>query len=138
MGAPVLTHRALPMTRSGQESRPKSASPDDGPAGPDTEPGSTLRYGDVDGHGYCGILTETDDGLRCYECAWIGAHLGLHVAKAHDIPARHHRVKHGYAVPKGSWPRRRATNCKRAQACGTPTTARSRAFVTWPKPTRPG
>ncbi len=60
-----------------------------------------LAYGDPDGHGHYGILEETAEGLRCHECEWVGAHLGLHVAKTHNLPAADYRVEHGLRRSKG-------------------------------------
>lgn len=68
---------------------------------PAPEPAPGLSYGDVDGHGRFGMLTEDASGLHCHECDWSGDHLGLHAAKAHELPARDYRVKHGLRRSKG-------------------------------------
>lgn len=62
---------------------------------------STLGFGDKDGFGRFGVLDEEETGLKCHECEWSGAHLGLHAAKAHELPARDYRVKHGLRRSKG-------------------------------------
>lgn len=60
-----------------------------------------LRYGDVDGYGFFGMVDETDQGIGCHQCEWRGAHLGLHVAKSHNLTAARYRVLHGLKRSKG-------------------------------------
>lgn len=82
----------------------KTPSPSEGAA---TRPsggagGSAPRQvGDPDGHGRYGVLDEDEEGLLCHECGWRGAHLGLHVYKAHGVTARAYRLEHGLRRSKG-------------------------------------
>ncbi len=61
----------------------------------------TLTFGDRDGFGKFGVLVEDEDGLKCHECGWVGRHLGLHTARAHDLPAADYRIRHGLRRSKG-------------------------------------
>ncbi len=76
------------------------ASPDD-LSEPMTGSGRPLTFGDRDGFGRFGMLDEDENGLKCHECEWRGAHLGLHTAKAHDLTAMAYRLKHGLRRSKG-------------------------------------
>lgn len=60
-----------------------------------------LAFGDRDGFGRFGMLDEDETGLKCHECGWRGAHLGLHTARAHDLAAADYRIKHGLRRSKG-------------------------------------
>lgn len=54
-----------------------------------------MKYGDVDGHGIYGQLTEgTSGGLVCHECGAERAFLGRHV-RVHGLTAATYRAKHG-------------------------------------------
>lgn len=54
-----------------------------------------MRVGDRDGFGEFGVLDESSDGLLCHECGRRFAHLGLHVIRAHGVPADAYRQAHG-------------------------------------------
>lgn len=56
-----------------------------------------MRVGDRDGFGEFGVLDESSDGLLCHECGRRFAHLGLHVTRAHGLPAAAYRQAHGLA-----------------------------------------
>ena len=60
-----------------------------------------LRVGDADGFGRFGMLEISEEGLGCHECGWVGEHLGLHVVRAHGIPAAEYRIRHGLPRSKG-------------------------------------
>jgi hypothetical protein len=60
-----------------------------------------LRFGDADGHGQFGVLSEGPHGLVCHECGDQHRHLGLHVWKAHGITAATYREAHGLLRSRG-------------------------------------
>lgn len=59
------------------------------------------RVGDPDGFGWYGRLEESDAGLTCHTCGWIGRHLGLHLWKAHGDSAEVYKERHGLLRLRG-------------------------------------
>jgi hypothetical protein len=57
--------------------------------------------GEPDGFGHYGVLEETEDGLLCASCGWVGAHLGLHAFKAHGVTANDYRPRFGLLRSRG-------------------------------------
>lgn len=62
---------------------------------------TTPVYGAPDGFGLYGIVDESSDGLTCHICGWVGAHLGLHSATAHELTANEYRSRFGLRRSKG-------------------------------------
>lgn len=58
-------------------------------------------FGEVDGFGRYGLLEETDDGLLCAACGWIGTLLGLHPFRAHGMTASQYRTRYGLLRGRG-------------------------------------
>jgi hypothetical protein len=71
------------------------------PAVPPWHPVVVPSVGERDGFGRHGVLDETDDGLLCAECGWTGAHLGLHVYRAHGMTADAYRARYGLLRSRG-------------------------------------
>ncbi|WP_157405117.1 MucR family transcriptional regulator [Actinopolyspora halophila] len=68
-------------------------------AGTDTV--ALSRYGQPDGYGWHGILTEDGQQVLCHDCGrWVSG-LGMHARAAHGMSAADYRAAHGLPAGRG-------------------------------------